>query len=242
MGERKYYSCPWVRNCGMEKKNSLHCVESLWPDRALTSPPLIYSTAFLWMQSSQAGVEGCQLYICTVDIIDALYAYLHVISIWFCLFTLLVSETTKGLQIHQRNAQAQMEMGQESPGRQCEERDADAQTCFLLPSSTQNKVQYHFGSPSPVHVGLYTSIAIVVVDIFKNTSLSFGKWAFFVNLSPPFWLGAFQHAGNAALWVSAVASGLRCPEEDLLGSTGEHPRVGAGPESGRAMAVQLSSR
>lgn len=142
MGERKYYPCPWVRNCGMEKKNSLHCVESLWPDRALTSPPLIYSTAFLWMQSSQAGVDGCQLYICTVDIIDALYAYLHVISIWFCLFTLLVSETTKGLQIHQRNAQAQMEMGQESPGRQCEERDADAQTCFLLPSSTQNTVRF----------------------------------------------------------------------------------------------------
>lgn len=140
MGERKYYPCPWVRNCGMEKKNSLHCVESLWPDRALTSPPLIYSTAFLWMQSSQAGVDGCQLYICTIDIIDALYVCLHVISIWFCLFMLLVSKATKGLQIHQRNAQAQMEMGQESPGRQCEERDADAQTCFLLPSSTQNKV------------------------------------------------------------------------------------------------------
>lgn len=66
--------------------------------------------------------------------------------------------------------------------------------------------------------------------------------AFEVPLRPLLWLTAFQHAGNAALWASAVASGLRCPEEDLLGSTGEHPRVGAGPESGRAMAVQLSSR
>lgn len=66
--------------------------------------------------------------------------------------------------------------------------------------------------------------------------------AFEVPLRPLLWLTAFQHAGNAALWASAVASGLRCREEDLLGSTGEHPRVGAGPESGRAMAVQLSSR
>lgn len=43
-----------------------------------------------------------QLYICITA--DALYTCLHVMSIWFFLFMLLVSKTNKGLQIHKGNS------------------------------------------------------------------------------------------------------------------------------------------
>lgn len=86
-----------------------------------------------------------QLYICVAA--DALHMYLHVTSIWFCLFMLLVSKTNKGLQIHKGNAQAQMEMGQESPGRHLRGRRCwctDVLSTFILKITVkQGNVSYN---------------------------------------------------------------------------------------------------